>query len=97
MGTLRELIPPSVWGFIARDARRVNTSSELMQLAMNQLLDPKAGMLKGEKAPMVNNPWQPQDEYGGGVDAAHRAEAARGGRVGERAGRSRGGGAGARR
>ena len=54
VGKLRELIPSNVWNYIAQSARSTRTCRELVNLAMNQLADPKTGMLQGEKSPTLN-------------------------------------------
>lgn len=54
VGKLRELIPASIWNYIAQTARSVKTYRELVGLVTNQLTDPKTGMLMGEKAPTSN-------------------------------------------
>ena len=51
IGKLRELIPANVWCYIAQSARGAKTYRELVALIMNQLTDPKTGMLQGEKQP----------------------------------------------
>ena len=54
IGKLRELIPANVWCYIAQSARNTRTYRELVTLVMNQLTDPKTGMLIGEKTPTLN-------------------------------------------
>ena len=54
VGKLRELIPASTWCFIAQSARNAKTYRELVALIMNQLTDPKTGMLQGERQPHIN-------------------------------------------
>ena len=55
VGKLRELIPTNIWNFIAQGARSARTYRELVAIVMNQLTDPKTGMLLGEKAPTLND------------------------------------------
>ena len=59
MGKLRELIPNNSWDFIAKDARKAKTYSELLGEVMNQLTDPKTGMLvppQGWRQLTLSNP-----------------------------------------
>ena len=60
IGKLRELIPANVWCFIAQNARCTKTYRELVALVMNQLTDPKTGMLQGERQPSLNELAQQQ-------------------------------------
>ena len=55
MGKLRELIPATTWSYIAQGARNARTYRELVSIVMNQLTDPKTGMLIGEKTPSLND------------------------------------------
>ena len=54
IGKLRGLIPANIRCYIARSARNTKTYRELVALVMNQLTDPKTGMLIGEKQPTLN-------------------------------------------
>lgn len=49
VGKLREPIPSQIWNYIAQGARGARTYRELVALVMNQMTDPKTGMLQGEK------------------------------------------------
>ena len=61
MDKLRELIPRNIWNHIAQDARGARTYRELLTLIMNQLTDPKTGMLLGEKTPAINGLGQEEE------------------------------------
>ena len=66
VGTLRALIPASVWNYIAQVGRQARTYRELVALVLNQFADPKTGMFQGEKSPAINEIAPPND---GDLDA----------------------------
>ena len=63
MGKLRELIPTATWNYIAQGARNARTYRELVSIVMNQLTDPKTGMLIGERAPALNDLAEAEGAY----------------------------------
>ena len=54
VGKLREFSPMNVWNYIARSLRNTVIYREWVDMPMNQLTNPKTGMLQGEKAPTLN-------------------------------------------
>ena len=52
---LRELVPNNIWEFVAQQARSMKSYSELKELVLIQLTDPKTGMLRGERAPALHH------------------------------------------
>ena len=60
VGKPRELTPSSIWCYIAQSARGAKTYRELVTLVVNQMTDPKTGMLQGETQPTIHELWQPE-------------------------------------
>ena len=53
VGNLRELVSAATWNYIAQGARSARTYRELVSIVMNQLRDPKTGVVLGERVPAI--------------------------------------------